>query len=147
MKLPILRNFIDNQKPLFVGQGKYSKWFPIFDAIENFMTGILTKETIKIDGVYDDKGKPVIDKKTKEHKVPVAPNYQLFKKCMRGDPTDNVFSAFPGVREKGTKNKVGLVEAFADKDTKGFNWNNMMLQRWTDHEGKEHRVLDDYWTV
>ena len=37
MKLPILRNFIDNQKPLFVGQGKYSKWFPIFDAIENFI--------------------------------------------------------------------------------------------------------------
>ncbi len=37
MRLPILRNFIDNQKPLFVGQGKYSKWFPIFDAIENFI--------------------------------------------------------------------------------------------------------------
>ena len=27
---------------------------------------------------------------------------------------------------------------------KGFNWNNMMLQRWTDHNGEEHRVLDDY---
>jgi hypothetical protein len=48
------------------------------------------------------------------------------------------------VRKKGTKNKVGLLEAFADKDTKGFNWNNMMLQRWVDHNGEEHRVLDDY---
>jgi len=55
-----------------------------------------------------------------------------------------VFSAYPGVRKKGTKNKVGLIEAFADKNDKGFNWNNMMLQRWVDHEGKEHRVLDDY---
>jgi hypothetical protein len=68
----------------------------------------------------------------------------LFEKCMRGDTSDNVFSAYPGVRKKGTKNKVGLLEAFADKGTKGYNWNNMMLQRWTDHEGVEHRVLDDY---
>ena len=63
---------------------------------------------------------------------------------MRGDTSDNVFSAYPGVREKGTKNKVGLREAFADRDGKGFNWNNMMLQRWTDHNGVEHRVKDDY---
>jgi hypothetical protein len=55
-----------------------------------------------------------------------------------------VFSAYPGVRIKGTKNKVGLTEAFADKGTKGYNWNNMMLQRWIDHNGVEHRVLDDY---
>tara|TARA_B100000989_G_scaffold74587_2_gene52688 strand:- start:61980 stop:62987 length:1008 start_codon:yes stop_codon:yes gene_type:complete len=104
----------------------------------------ITKETIRLDGVYDDKGKPVIDKKTKQHKIPVTPDYQLFKKCMRGDPTDNVFSAYPGVREKGSAKKVGLIEAYADKDTKGFNWNNLMLQRWIDHNGEEHRVLDDY---
>ena len=63
---------------------------------------------------------------------------------MRGDSSDNVFSAFPGVRTKGTKNKVGLQEAFEDKDKKGYNWNNLMLQRWVDHNGVEHRVLDDY---
>jgi hypothetical protein len=63
---------------------------------------------------------------------------------MRGDTSDNVFSAYPGVRIKGTKNKVGLTEAFEDKSTKGFAWNNLMLQRWTDHNGVEHRVLDDY---
>lgn len=63
---------------------------------------------------------------------------------MRGDTSDNIFSAYPGVREKGTKNKVGLREAFADRDTKGYNWNNLMLQRWSDHEGVEHRVVDDY---
>jgi hypothetical protein len=63
---------------------------------------------------------------------------------MRGDTSDNIFSAYPGVREKGTKNKVGLREAFGDRNAKGYSWNNMMLQRWTDHEGVEHRVLDDY---
>jgi len=63
---------------------------------------------------------------------------------MRGDPTDNIFSAFPGVREKGSKNKVGLQEAFEDKKRKGYNWNNLMLQRWVDHNEVEHRVLDDY---
>jgi hypothetical protein len=63
---------------------------------------------------------------------------------MRGDTSDNIFSAYPGVREKGTKNKVGLREAFADRGSKGYNWNNMMLQRWTDHEGVEHRVKEDY---
>jgi len=57
---------------------------------------------------------------------------------------DHVVVAYPGVREKGTKNKVGLREAFADRDKRGYSWNNMMLQRWSDHNGLEHRVLDDY---
>jgi len=68
----------------------------------------------------------------------------LFEKCMRGDTSDNVFSAYPGVRTKGTKNKVGLTEAFEDRKAKGFAWNNLMLQRWVDHNGQEHRVLEDY---
>ena len=97
------------------------------------------------DGYFDDKKRqPIIDKKTKEAKPAPHPEFMLFEKCMRGDTSDNVFSAYPGVRKKGTKNKVGLVEAFDDKLTKGYNWNNMMLQRWIDHEGVEHRVLDDY---
>ena len=97
------------------------------------------------EGYFDDKKrKPVIDKKTGEPKPAPNPEFMLFEKCMRGDTSDNVFSAYPGVRKKGTKNKVGLIEAFADKDTKGYNWNNMMLQRWVDHDGNEHRVLDDY---
>ncbi len=96
------------------------------------------------EGYFDEKGKPVIDKKTKEVKPAPDPEWLLFEKCMRGDTSDNIFSAYPGVREKGTKNKVGLREAFADRKTKGWAWNNLMLQKWTDHEGVEHRVLDDY---
>ena len=104
----------------------------------------ITDEVITLEGIFDSKMKPVIDKKTKTAKLPPDPQWLLFEKCMRGDPTDNIFSAYPGVRTKGTKNKVGLLEAFADRDKKGFNWNNLMLQRWTDHNGQEHRVLDDY---
>tara|TARA_B100000900_G_scaffold415276_1_gene444552 strand:+ start:807 stop:1790 length:984 start_codon:yes stop_codon:yes gene_type:complete len=97
------------------------------------------------EGYFDDKKrKPVLDKKTGEPRPAPDPEFMLFEKCMRGDTSDNVFSAYPGVRKKGTRNKVGLIEAFEDKNTKGYNWNNLMLQRWVDHDGVEHRVLDDY---
>jgi 5'-3' exonuclease len=100
--------------------------------------------TITHEGYFDDKGKPIIDKKTQTAKAAPNPEWLLFEKCMRGDTSDNVFSAYPGVRVKGTKNKVGLTEAFEDRSSKGYSWNNLMLQRWTDHEGNEHRVLEDY---
>ncbi len=96
------------------------------------------------EGIFDAKGKLVKDKKTNEAKEIPNPEWLLFEKCMRGDTSDNVFSAYPGVRVKGTKNKVGLTEAFQDRNSKGFAWNNLMLQRWVDHEGKEHRVKEDY---
>jgi hypothetical protein len=107
-------------------------------------------------GVTDAKGKNLAFSIESNSKIKVGkpdanfvppPDYQkwvLFLKCMRGDPGDNVFSAYPGVRVKGTKNQVGLTEAFEDRDRRGYAWNNLMLQRWTDHEGAEHRVLDDY---
>lgn len=104
----------------------------------------VSDELHTLTGIFDKKGKAVIDKKTKEPKKIPDPGFILFEKCMRGDPTDNIFSAYPGVRTKGSKNKVGLEEAYADKDKKGFNWNNLMLQRWTDHNGLEHKVLEDY---
>ena len=96
------------------------------------------------EGYFDTKGNPVKDKKTGEAKGAPDPQWLLFEKCMRGDTSDNIFSAYPGVREKGTKNKVGLREAYADRVSKGWAWNNLMLQRWVDHEGVEHRVLDDF---
>ena len=101
-------------------------------------------ETHTINGIFDKKGKLVKDKKTGEPKVVPNPEWILFEKCIRGDSSDNVFSAYPGVRTKGSKNKVGLTEAFEDRASKGYSWNNLMLQRWTDHNGEEHRVLEDY---
>jgi len=104
----------------------------------------ITDELITIEGIFDAKGNAVKDKKTGLPKAVPDPSWLLFEKCMRGDTSDNVFSAYPGVREHGTKNKTGLREAFEDRSRRGYAWNNLMLQRWTDHEGAEHRVLDDY---
>jgi 5'-3' exonuclease len=104
----------------------------------------ITDELHTIKGIFNDKGNVIIDKKTKLPKTVPDPKWLLFEKCMRGDSSDNVFSAYPGVRTKGTKNKVGLLEAYEDREKKGFSWNNLMLQRWSDHNGEEHRVLDDY---
>jgi 5'-3' exonuclease len=100
--------------------------------------------TITNTGHFTDKGKSIIDKKTQLPKPAPNPEWLLFEKCMRGDTSDNVFSAYPGVRTKGTSKKVGLTEAFEDRMSKGFAWNNLMLQRWIDHNQEEHRVLEDY---
>lgn len=66
--------------------------------------------------------------------------YALFIKCIRGDATDNIFSAFPGVREKGTKNTIGIREAYHDQENMGYLWNNFFMQRWIDHNGVEQQV-------
>jgi Na+-transporting NADH:ubiquinone oxidoreductase subunit B len=41
--MKILRSYINNVKPSFVGDGKYSKWFPLFDAVENLFFSTQTK--------------------------------------------------------------------------------------------------------
>jgi len=104
----------------------------------------ITDELHTIHGIKDRKNRLVVDKKTQQPKKPPEPAWLLFEKCMRGDSSDNVFSACPGVRLKGTKNRVGLLEAYADRHKKGYAWNNLMLSRWLDADGQEHRVLDDY---
>ena len=104
----------------------------------------VSEQHITHEGFFDVNGKPIKDTKTKELKMPLDPEWMLFLKCIRGDSTDNVFSAYPGARIKGTKNKIGLTEAFADRHQKGYNWNNFLLHRWVDADGLEHKVLDDY---
>jgi 5'-3' exonuclease len=101
-------------------------------------------ELVTINGYLKENGKPVIDKKTKEPKLLEDPEYGLFKKLVRGDSSDNVFASYPGAREKGTKNKVGIREAFEDRNKQGYNFNNFMLSRWIDHEGNEVRVRDAF---
>lgn len=104
-----------------------------------------TEEIVSLEGFTNAKtGKPVLDKKTGKPKLIGDPNFVLFEKCVRGDATDNVFSAYPGARLKGSKNKTGITEAYEDMNRGGFNYNNFMLQRWTDHNDVEHRVRDDY---
>jgi len=101
-------------------------------------------ELVTTNGYLKENGKPVIDKKTKEPKLLEDPEYGLFKKLVRGDSSDNVFAAYPGAREKGTKNKVGIREAFEDRNKMGFNYNNFMLQRFVDHNNVEVRGKDAF---
>ena len=80
----------------------------------------VNETTLTHEGLFDAKtGKPVIDKKLKAPKPAPDTEWIVFEKAMRGDPSDNIFSAYPGVRTKGTKNKIGLQEAFADRIVSG----------------------------
>lgn len=97
----------------------------------------VANELWTVKGVFDDDGNPVIDKKTKKPKK-IDPEYSLFLKCIRGDKSDGIFSAFPGVRE--TKIKA----AYEDRHTKGYDWNDLMQSEWTDQKGEKRRVLDEY---
>jgi hypothetical protein len=104
-----------------------------------------TDQIVTLNGFFNAKtGEPVIDKKTGEPKKAIDPEFTLFEKCVRGDSSDNVFSAYPGARLKGSRNKTGITEAYNDRLSGGFNYNNFMLQRWVDHNEEEHRVKDDF---
>lgn len=106
-------------------------------------------------GIYNDNGKKMSFKIDTSAKIKVGDpdphfvcdpdwyEYALFLKCVRGDKTDNVFSAYPGVREKGTKSTIGIREAYADVD-KGYAYNNFMNQKWMDHENEEQVVKNCY---
>jgi hypothetical protein len=104
----------------------------------------MSNELVTLNGVFNEEGKVATERKTGLPKAAPDPEWSLFSKAVRGCTTDNVFSAYPKVREKSSKNKVGLREAFDDRNKKGFAYTNLMLSRWTDHNGAEHRVLDDY---
>jgi 5'-3' exonuclease len=104
----------------------------------------IANQHITINGIYDDMGAIVMDKKTSAPKAIPTPTYALFEKCVRGDTSDNIFSAYPGARKKGSRNKTGIQEAYDDRENQGFAWNNFMLQKWTDHNDIEHVVRDDY---
>lgn len=110
---------------------------------------------IRQDGIFDDDGNRLEFIIKSDAKIKVGkknPNFvcedkwyewALFLKCIRGDVTDNIFSAYPGVHVKGTKSKIGIRDAYTDVN-KGYNWNNFMMQKFNHHDGTEHRVLDDY---
>lgn len=120
----------------------------IYDPVKDILIrqdGVYTEEGARLAFHLDSNARMKVGKEDPNFVCdPDWFNYGLFLKCIRGDKTDNIFSAYPGVREKGTKNTIGIKEAYADMNTKGFNWNNFMLQKWTDHEEVEKRVKDQY---
>jgi 5'-3' exonuclease len=111
---------------------------------------------IKQDGIFNDDGDRLAFIVDTNAKIKVGKpddnfvcdpdwyNYALFLKCIRGDKTDYIFSAYPGVREKGSKTTIGIREAYSDRETRGFTWNNFMQQKWIDHNQQERKVLERY---
>ncbi|QXO12517.1 ribonuclease H [Erwinia phage pEa_SNUABM_49] len=96
-----------------------------------------------IQGVFDLKGELVRDKKGNALEIP-DPDFILFEKCIRGDTSDNVFSAYPGARMKSTKKVVGIREAYDDRISQGYAWNSFMNTNWTRHDGVEVTVRQMY---
>jgi hypothetical protein len=109
--------------------------------------------TLRHDGIYDGKDKrahfsvknnskikvgKAIKPGEKEEYDPEWIDWALFLKFVRGDPGDNIFSAYPRANIKKIKG------AFDDRFDKGYDWNNFMLHRWTDHNKIDHRVKNCY---
>lgn len=114
-----------------------SDFYQLINPNVSLYNGV-TNQIVTVNGFYDEKDRPVIDKKTGQPKTAPDPEWLLFEKCIRGDSSDNVFTAFPKARTTKIK------EAYEDRHNQGFTWNNFMLNRWTDHEGNEQRVKDCY---
>lgn len=103
-----------------------------------------TKRYLTLDGVFDENMNPIIDNKTNKQKHLGEPEWVLFKKCIRGDSADNIKTAYPRVREKGTKKKAGIIEAFNDRESKSYDWFSVMYHEWEDGFGNKHLVNDLY---
>lgn len=101
------------------------------------------QDTLYTDTKVLKEGKQKLDKNKKPEK-PIDPEYFLFKKIIRGDTSDNIKPAYPGIRENGSSKRVGIIEAYNDRQNKGFTWNNFMNSTWTDENGKDIIVKDAF---
>lgn len=95
----------------------------IIISADNDMKQLLKYPNVRI---FD----PIGDKE----KLEENPDFFMFMKCIRGDKSDNVGSAFPRVR------KTRIEKAFTDPIERV----NFMNETWTNEDGKEFRVGDLY---
>ena len=149
----------DDQHVIFSGDSDFYQLLAdnvkIYDGVKQW--------TITKDEVLDDKDKPAVKERTVTEKIigkngkvrevkkkvteaisPPDPEYELFKKCIRGDASDNIMSAKPGVRENGSSKKPGIKEAYDDRKGRGYDWTLFMNDEWEDHEGNIIKVQDAY---
>jgi len=131
----------DDKHIIFSGDSDFyqllSDKVKIYDGVKGW--------TISTDAVLDENDKPATKTKTITTKVgnktkktttnelilPPNPEYELFKKILRGDSSDNIMGSIkPGTRENGTIKNPGILEAFNDRHIKGWNWNTIMLNEW-----------------
>ena len=140
----------------------------IFNGIRDLVIdakGVRNDKGKRVDFTIDSKGKIKIGKTLLEDADinPVREDwieYSLFTKIVRGDISDGITSAYPGVRQKGakkkpeaekktkkkavTKRKPNITDAFEDRFQRGFDWFNFMNQTWMDHHNQENKVQDRY---
>lgn len=122
----------------------------IYDGMKQVM---ITKN-----GVYDDMGQKLeftlkndgklkIEQKINEDFSPLYDDwvdYSRFCKIVRGDTSDNIFSVYPGLRQKSTKKTAGLEDIYKDKKEKGFIWNNFMNTEVDEIDGTKALIKDKY---
>ena len=110
----------------------------IYDGVKDLLIGhdaVLDADQEKVEFSVKSSGKLNIGKKNPTFVAEVDWHRRaLFTKCIRGDSGDNIFSAYPKVRD--TKLKA----AWEDREERGFNWNNLMLQTWTDYDDQNEEV-------
>lgn len=75
---------------------------------------------------------PATDKEQSLAEYNDDPIYYVFQKCVRGDPTDNVQSAFPRVRA------TRIAKAYTDE----FERVQLMNEKWTNENGVEFKVQE-----
>ena len=104
----------------------------------------LIKFTLKDGKITVSKTDPYVGKN--DSSVPMKDwiDYALFIKCVRGDKSDNIFSAYPRVREKSTTKSIGILDAFSDRKEKGYNWQSFMNATWKNPLGETKIVKECY---
>ena len=106
--------------------------------------------TITPGGITNDKGQRIAFSLKNDGKIKYEkPNAEFvpdpewiekakFLKIVRGDTSDNIPSVLPKVRQ------VRLDKIFNDRNKKGYEWNNFILESWIDGFGESHKVKDLY---
>lgn len=117
----------------------------LYDGVKNIIitnNGVFSEKNIPIHFKILSNTKVKILKEAKKGETVNVPEdwiqWHLFLKCIRGDSSDNIFSAFP----KARLNKIK--DAFEDRKEKGYDWHNFMMTRWEDHNNESHRVKEIY---
>lgn len=120
-------------------------WTITKDAVLDENNNPATRERTITEKVEGRTGKiREVKKKITESISPPDPEYELFKKVIRGDSSDNIMSAKPGVRENGSSKKPGIKEAYEDRHGRGYDWTMFMQEEWMDHNGDMVKVADAY---
>ncbi|MCS7317092.1 MAG: hypothetical protein NZZ41_02060 [Candidatus Dojkabacteria bacterium] len=101
---------------------------------------LLDDNVILYNGVDDKIFSTFVYKTKQKTKIEIIENteWELFKKIIRGDSSDNIFSVYPGIRE--TKLKI----IFEDMKNEGYEWTNFMLSKITNIDGEEKTIKDLY---